>query len=161
MQKSGAFGFATQMVKLGSQFLTAEPKAYLSCALVQPLMTYLFNLEPHPNEKIKNNEKTVIIGNSKVSFKGLGQPITNGLSKGIAKFFNWEPLQKASGKFKDTNFAQFGSNLAKLDFPGKSIPAIPNASGPEIRIIAVAPSPAGVAIAHIVFIVTVVSTANY
>ena len=119
LQKSGAFGFATQMVKLSSQFLTAEPKAYLSCALVPPLMTYLFNLDPHPNDK-KSNQKTILIGNSKVSFnsktiqkekfkgsfKGLGQTVTNGLSKGIAKFFDWKPLQKASDKFKDTNFAQ-------------------------------------------------------
>ena len=112
LQKSGAFGFATQMVKLGSQFLTAHPKAYLSCALVPPLMTYLFNLDPHPNEKPKPavnrkpKEKSVFIGKSRVSFKGFGQSLTNGLSKGIAKFFNWGPLQKASNKFKDTNFAQ-------------------------------------------------------
>ena len=73
LQKAGAFGFATQMVKLGSQFLTAEPKAYLSCALVPPLMTYLFNLDPHPNEKPELKEKPLLIGKSKVSFKGLGQ----------------------------------------------------------------------------------------
>lgn len=116
LQKAGAFIFATQMVKLGSQFLTAEPKAYLSCALVPPLMSYLFNFSLHPNSEEPKKRHDIYIGNSKVSFdinkefkgsfKGLGQKVTNGLSKGIANFFNWMPLQKASNKFKDTNFAQ-------------------------------------------------------
>ena len=117
LQKSGAFGFVSQMIKLCSQFLTAEPKAYLSCALVPPLMSYLFKLDPHPNDKPQKKEKVVYIGNSKVhfntdekafngSFKGLGQNITNGLSKGMAKIFNWKPMQTAANKFKDTNFAQ-------------------------------------------------------
>ena len=111
--KSGAFSFATQMVKLGSQFLTAEPKAYLSCALIPPLMTFLFNTDPHPNDKSikkeqeKLNENVIKVGNSTITFKGrLGQAFTNTLSKGIAKFFNWEPLQKFSEKYKDTNLAQ-------------------------------------------------------
>lgn len=109
-QNKGAFGFATQMVKLGSSFLTAEPKAWLSCALVPPLMSFLFNLERHPNkpkEKPIPKEKLIWKNNSKVIFKGnLGQNITNGLSKGISKFFNWEPLQKAANKYQNTNFAQ-------------------------------------------------------
>ena len=110
--KSGTFSFATQMVKLGSQFLTAEPKAYLSCALVPPLMTFLFNTDPHPNDKpLKKEEKpngnVIKVGNSTITFKGrIGQAVTNTLSKGIAKFFNWEPLQKFSEKYKDTNLAQ-------------------------------------------------------
>ena len=105
----GPFGFATQMVKLGSSFLTAEPKAYLSCALVPPLMSMLFKTDRHPNDKKTQTSKDNFtkIGNSKVSFKGdLGQRFTNKLSKGISKFFNWEPLQKASNKYYDTNFAQ-------------------------------------------------------
>ena len=104
----GAFGFATQMVKLGSQFLTAEPKAYLSCALVPPLMSFLFKTDRHPNEeKKKEVENIVKIGNSKVSFKGdLGQKVTDTLSRGISKFFNWGPLQKAANRYHDTNFAQ-------------------------------------------------------
>ena len=111
LDKSGAFSFATQMVKLGSSVLTSEPKAYLSCALVPPLMTFLFNTDPHPNDKKaktdNKNSKTIKVGNSTITFKGrLGQAVTNGLSKGIAKFFNWEPLQKFSEKFKDTNLAQ-------------------------------------------------------
>ena len=119
LRKSGAFGFVTQMVKLGSQFLTAEPKAYLSCALVPPLMSFLFKTDPHPNDEKSQTEKIVYIGNSKVNFgknsenkefkgnfKGLGQSVTNGLSKGISKFFNWKPIQKAANKYKDTNFAQ-------------------------------------------------------
>ena len=105
-QNKGAFGFATQMVKLGSSFLTAEPKAYLSCALVPPLMSMLFNTDRHPNNPNKK-ENFVKIGNSKVTFKGnLGQNVTNRLSKAIAKFFNWEPLQKTANKYHDTNFAQ-------------------------------------------------------
>ena len=106
-QNKGAFGFATQMVKLGSAFLTAEPKAYFSCALVPPLMSMLFKTDRHPNKKVNENKKTILVGNSKVSFgNSIGQKVTNGLSKGISKFFNWEPLQKASNKFYNTNFAQ-------------------------------------------------------
>ena len=107
LEKSGAYNFAAQMVKLGSQFLTAEPKAYLSCALVPPLMSFLFKTARHPNSKEEIPAHTVKIGNATVSFKGhLGQKITDKLSKGIAKFFNWKPLQQASNKYKDTNFAQ-------------------------------------------------------
>lgn len=109
MNNKGPFGFANQMVKLGSSFLTAEPKAYLSCALVPPLMSMLFKTERHPNEKKEKSSKDnfVKIGNSKVSFKGdFGQRVTNKLSKGIAGFFNWKPLQNAANKYHDTNFAQ-------------------------------------------------------
>ncbi len=110
-QNKGAFGFATQMVKLGSSFLTAKPKAYLSCALVPPLMSMLFKTDRHPNDPKKsenqNKGNIIKIGNSKVTFKGnLGQKVTNGLSRCIAKFFDWKPLQKASNKYHDTNFAQ-------------------------------------------------------
>ena len=106
-QNKGAFGFATQMVKLGSSFLTAGPKAYLSCALVPPLMSMLFKTDRHPNKKADENPKFKFEGNYKLSFgNGLGQKVTNGLSKGISKFFNWEPVQKASNKFHNTNFAQ-------------------------------------------------------
>lgn len=105
----GPFGFATQMVKLGSSFLTAEPKAYLSCALVPPLMSMLFKTDRHPNDKKEqlSKENFVKIGNSKVSFKGeTVQKITNKISKGISKFFNWKPLQETANKYHDTNFAQ-------------------------------------------------------
>jgi hypothetical protein len=57
--------------------------------------------------------------------------------------------------YKEANFAWFGSNSANPDFSENNLLVKLNASDPEIRIIAVAPRPAGVAIAHIVFIVTV------
>lgn len=103
-KNKGAFGFATQMVKLGSSFLTAVPKAYLSCAFVPPLMSLLFKTDRHPNKK---NNAEDLNKNKILSFKGsLGAKFTDKLSKGISKFFNWKPLQKASNKFHNTNFAQ-------------------------------------------------------
>jgi len=53
--------------------------------------------------------------------------------------------------YTDANFARFGSNPSNPDCSENNVPAMPNASGPEIRIIAVAPRPAGVAMAQMVF----------
>lgn len=112
LEKSKNFQFASQMVKLSSAFLTALPKAFLACALIPPLMSFLFN----PKQNLKPKEDNFVkISNSKVSFKGR---FNETLSKGVGKFFNWKPLQKFSDKFKDTNLAQHLFSLNDIFLTG-------------------------------------------
>lgn len=102
VDNKGAYGFVGQMIKLSSSFLTAESKAYFACALIPPVMSFLFNKEKNPNNKYPNkNEK------EKIAFKGhLGQNLIDKFSKQLAKLYDWKPMQKVSLKYHDTNFAQ-------------------------------------------------------
>ncbi|MBQ9245182.1 hypothetical protein IJ182_02820 [bacterium] len=98
------YGFATQLLKLGSSFFTAIPKSALSVALIPITMDLLFakkhkqknnELSPYNNYNAifsdyfdKQNEKTP-------SFKG---KITDIASKGISKILNNDSFQNVVKK---------------------------------------------------------------
>ncbi|MCQ2957514.1 MAG: hypothetical protein MJ180_01275 [Candidatus Gastranaerophilales bacterium] len=98
LAKSSPFKFTTQFFKLGSGVLTVVPKTFLTCALIPPVMAFLFNQNKKKQEQL--------------TFKGitpkpnLYQRFTNKLSGIFAKVFNTEKMQKFSSKYHDTSLAQ-------------------------------------------------------
>ncbi len=92
LKSSGKYKFATQVFKLGLGFIIAVPKSIMTCSLIPPFMSVLFNKKP-------DNEKK----NTQISFTGSR---TKGLSKLIGKAMDTSFIQKMSEKFNKTNFEQ-------------------------------------------------------
>ncbi len=92
LKSSGRYKFATQLFKLGLGFLIAVPKSIMTCSLIPPFMSVLFNKKTYDEQK-----------NKKISFTGSG---TKGLSKLIGKAMDTSFVQKMSEKFHNTNFEQ-------------------------------------------------------
>lgn len=92
LKASSRYKFATQLFKLGLGFLIAVPKSIMTCSLIPPFMSLLFN-------KRVNNDKR----DKKISFTGSR---TRSISKFIGKAMDTLPVQKMSEKFHNTNFEQ-------------------------------------------------------
>lgn len=92
LKASSRYKFATQLFKLGLGFLIAVPKSIMTCFLIPPFMSLLFN-------KRVNNDKR----DKKISFTGSR---TRSISKFIGKAMDTLPVQKMSEKFHNTNFEQ-------------------------------------------------------
>ncbi len=93
LKSSGRYKFATQLFKLGLGFVIAVPKSVMTCSLIPPIMSFLFN------KKTNNNQNE----NKNISFTGSA---AKGLSKLIGKAMDTSFVQKMSEKFHNTNFEQ-------------------------------------------------------
>ncbi len=105
LHKSAPFKFSAQGIKLGSAFLTTFPKAFLTCALIPPVMGFFFK---------KDAQKSDI--NEQVSFgkalpSGIYNRFTNSLSNGVGKILNQKPVQEFAKKHKNSNIAQHTFSL--------------------------------------------------
>jgi len=98
LAKSSNFNFITQFFKLSSGFLTVVPKTFLTCALIPPVMDFLFNKNNKPEKNI--------------SFKGvlpkqnLYERFTNKLSNIFSEVFNNKKMQSFADKYSNTSLAQ-------------------------------------------------------
>lgn len=104
LAESKNYKFATQLMKMGTNFITAIPKAMLTVALIPVIMKKLF---PQKQEK-KDVESSIYHTYNKTfspSFKG---GITETTAKGISKVLNNNSIQNAVKKYSknDTNIAR-------------------------------------------------------
>lgn len=97
LQKSKKYQFATQLFKLGLGFLIAVPKSVMTCALIPPIMNFLFRKK---NQNENNNS------GKNVSFKGLYNKSTTKLSRGIGKLIDTKFVQNLSEKFYKTRYEE-------------------------------------------------------
>lgn len=104
LAESPNYKFATQLMKMGTNFITAIPKAMLTVALIPVIMQKLFP----PKQEKKDIESTMYHTYNKTfspSFKG---GITETTAKGIGKVLNNNSIQNAVKKYSknDTNIAR-------------------------------------------------------
>ena len=92
LKASSRYKFAAQLFKLGLGFVIAVPKSIMTCSLIPPFMSVLFN------KKVNNEQK-----DKQISFTGSG---SKSLSKLIGKAMDSSFIQKMSEKFHNTNFEQ-------------------------------------------------------
>lgn len=92
LKASSRYKFAAQLFKLGLGFVIAVPKSIMTCSLIPPFMSVLFN------KKVNNEQK-----DKQISFTGSG---SKSLSKLIGKAMDTSFIQKMSEKFHNTNFEQ-------------------------------------------------------
>lgn len=92
LKASSRYKFASQLFKLGLGFVIAVPKSIMTCSLIPPFMSVLFN------KKVNNEQK-----DKQISFTGSG---SKSLSKLIGKAMDTSFIQKMSEKFHNTNFEQ-------------------------------------------------------
>ena len=92
LKASSRYKFASQLFKLGLGFVIAVPKSIMTCSLIPPFMSVLFN------KKVNNEQK-----DKQISFTGSG---SKSLSKLIGKAMDSSFIQKMSEKFHNTNFEQ-------------------------------------------------------
>ncbi len=120
LQTSKSYSFVTQLFKLGSGLVIAIPKSILTCALIPPLMLGLNKiLSPKKKtpEAVTSVEKPISTAKTKanvISFKGIYNSATEMIAKGIGKIIDKKPLQEASKKLQDTNFAQHIMSLTDV-----------------------------------------------
>lgn len=101
LAESKSYQFATQMFKLGSNAMSAVPRAIVTCALIPPIMTGIQLLNEKfrkKNEPVQNQKITASVPNAQVSFKGVN------IAKKMGKIIDSPLIQKMSEKYKDTNF---------------------------------------------------------
>lgn len=104
LAESQNYKFATQLMKMGTNFITAIPKAMLTVALIPVIMQKLFP----PKQEKKDIESTMYHTYNKTfspSFKG---GITETTAKGIGKVLNNNSIQNAVKKYSqnDINIAR-------------------------------------------------------
>ncbi len=88
--ESQSYKLAAQILKLGCNFITAIPKSVLTIAAIPIIMDNLFNVKkPSTTQKTENSK------NKKVTFTG---KYTDTLTKGVAKYFNNNLVQKFAKK---------------------------------------------------------------
>ena len=94
-KNSKSYKLITQAIKLGTGFLTAIPKSVLTVALIPIIMDNLF----FRKRKYPANEtqSTQIQNNKNISFNGLGEKI----SKGISKIIDNDSIQNFAIKHQD------------------------------------------------------------
>lgn len=112
LAKSKQYKFATQLFKLGVGLLVAVPKSAMTCALIPPIMRFLFNKKDLPQTSQKDK---------KVTFTGLTDKSSNLLSKCIGKILDTKFIQKMSEKFHNTNFEQHIISMTDVILTGAFI----------------------------------------
>jgi hypothetical protein len=109
LDASKRYSFATQLFKLGLGFIIAAPKSILTCALIPPIMTKLFNKKQDDKHKI--NKDTAFTGN-----------IINGkLPKLLGKIMDTKTIQNMAKKYSDTRFEQHIISLTDIFTTGTFI----------------------------------------
>lgn len=112
LAESKDYKFITQILKMGTNLISAIPKAMITVAIIPVLMDLIFK-----NKKDNKKQKLLYSNNSpifddigqktsqNVSFKGA---ITNQTAKNIGKLLDVENIQKFAKKFsvKDTDIAR-------------------------------------------------------
>ncbi len=99
--ESKSYQFATQMFKLGSNAVTAMPRAIVTCAMIPPIMAGIQFLNEKLRKKpepVKTQKITTSPQNSQVAFKGVN------IAKKMGKALDSPFMQKMTEKYKDTNF---------------------------------------------------------
>ena len=94
LRVSSRYKFVSQLFKLGVGFVIAVPKSIMTCSLIPPFMSFLFN------------KKTDNTQNKKILFTGMYHGDYKKLSGFIGKLMNTRPVQKLAEKFHNTNFEQ-------------------------------------------------------
>lgn len=112
LDASKRYSFATQLFKLGLGFIIAAPKSILTCALIPPIMSKLFNKK---TDTIQNsaNRNTTFTGNN-----------VNRLSKFFGKIIDTKSVQNMAEKFHDTRFEQHIISLTDIFATGTFISQI-------------------------------------
>lgn len=113
LQGSKKYQFATQLFKLGLGFIIAVPKSVMTCALIPPIMTFLFKKKPEKQQDNKNRKE--------IPFEGLHKNGTEKLSKLFGKIIDTDFVQKMSKKFNNTNFEQHIISLTDVLLTGTFI----------------------------------------
>lgn len=105
--ESRSYKLATQMLKLGTGFITAVPKSILTIALIPVLMDKMFNIKKKNDNLPKKDESNAHSAkiNKKVPFTG---NLTENVSKGIGKILDNTTVQEFVKKHqsKDKNIAK-------------------------------------------------------
>ena len=97
LQNSSRYTFSTQLIKLGLGLVVAVPKSVLTCAMIPPIMSRLFNKKPETNKdkQIKN-----------LSLTGIGENVSAKLSKYFGKMIDSQFVRNLAEKFHNTKFEQ-------------------------------------------------------
>ena len=101
LAESKDYKFITQVLKMGTNFITAIPKAMITVAIIPVLMDLLFKKkkEEKPTKLISSQHNPIFdtfYSDNKPSFKGA---LTTQTAKGIGKILNAENVQKFAKKF--------------------------------------------------------------
>lgn len=112
---SKKYQFATQLFKLGLGFIIAVPKSVLTCALIPPIMSGIFNKKPP--DKINTSAPK----DKNITFEGLYSRTTQKLSKGIGHLMDSDFVLQMSDKFHKTNFEQHIMSLTDILLTGTFI----------------------------------------
>lgn len=95
-KNSKSYNLITQVIKLGTGFLTAVPKSVLTIALIPVIMDNLFFRKKKSSSKPAQVIQTASAGKN-IPFGSM----TDKISKGIAKIINNETVQKLAIKHQD------------------------------------------------------------
>ena len=120
LSKSKPYKLATQLFKLGIGAVVAAPKAVITCALIPPVIGFLFRNKKDRTQQISKLENSTKKSNA-VSFKGgiKKEPLT----KGIGKIIDLPFVQKFSNKYKESNYpmhiSAFTDTIATGTFIGQ------------------------------------------
>lgn len=125
-----SYKLASQIVKLGTGFLSAVPKSVLTVAFIPIIMDKLFNIRK-PEVKGKNEEMSSQEHKGKtVSFKG---HLTERLSRGIGKFIDNKYVQNFAIKHEadEKNIAKHMSAMTDILLTASS--AVMTNRSPDIK----------------------------
>ncbi len=102
LAESNSYKLSTQMIKLGTGFITAVPKSMLTIALIPFVMDKIFKLKPTPQLEKKNNEPDIkhFMASKTPAFKG---KVTEKLAKGIGKIMDNKYYQNFAIKHQNQN----------------------------------------------------------
>lgn len=102
LAESDSYKLSTQMIKLGTGFITAVPKSMLTIALIPIVMDKIFKLKPHPQLEQKNNKPDIkhFMTSKTPAFKG---KVTEKLAKGIGKIMDNKYYQNFAIKHQNQN----------------------------------------------------------
>ena len=103
LANSSKFQFVSKIFKLGAGFITAFPKAFLTCALIPLVMAFFFKKNKDDSQKAKNSQISFAGRNIN---NGLYQKFTHKLSEKIGKIINLKPFLNFAKKYHETNIAQ-------------------------------------------------------
>ena len=101
LNKSAPFKFVSQIFKLSSAFVTAFPKAFLTCALIPPVMAIFFKAKSEKEKQVQN-----ISFGANIVRPSLYKRFTEKISTGISQILKTNSMQRFAQKYKNSNIAQ-------------------------------------------------------